>query len=109
MFVNTRYNLQFESRKVLENTLDPKTPKIRSAPSLFYIDQLKYLDIQVFRFDFCKTKILSSHTVFNPSMIIMKGMIFSTLNILFLTLVSAYNDLSVSEVRELEVGYIYYS
>ena len=41
-------------------------------------------------------------------MIIMKGMIFLTINILFLTLVSAYNDLSVSEVRELEVGYIFY-
>ena len=39
-------------------------------------------------------------------MIIMKGMIFTTtINILLLTLVSAYNDLSVSEVKELEVGY----
>ena len=38
-------------------------------------------------------------------MITMKGLIFTTINILFLTLVSAYSDLSVSEVKELEVGY----
>ena len=36
-------------------------------------------------------------------MIIMKGMILSTIHILSLTLVCAYNELSVREVKELEV------
>ena len=71
---------------------------------MYWIDLLKYLDIQVFCFDICKTVILSSHIVSNPSMIIMKGMILSTIHILSLTLVCAYNELSVREVKELEVS-----
>mgnify|MGYP001185997853 CR=1 FL=1 len=102
-YIFVKLRIQFESRKVQENTLDPAKPQ--NKVSAKRIDLLKYLDIQVFCFDFCKTTLLSTHTVFNPSMIIMKGLIFITINILFLTLVSAYNDLSVSEVKELEVGY----
>ena len=37
-------------------------------------------------------------------MIIMRGMILTKIQILFLSLVCAYNDLTVREVKELEVG-----
>ena len=85
-----------------QNTLDSSKSQngVSARLVLHWIDLLKYLDIQVFCFDVCKTIILLSHSVPNPSMIIMKGMIL----ILFLSLVCAYNDLTVREVKELEVG-----